>query len=161
MLLSMDCQQLKRIFGIAAILCMGLATLAHAQNKKVREKNCGDYDTQSEMNDCAAREAKKADTALNKTYQQLLSKISDNKTATARVVAAEKAWIAFRDAELAAEWPVAQGDDPNVLYGSAHPLCYYGELAAMKLQRVETLKELMRYEEGDVCSSGVALSKPS
>jgi uncharacterized protein YecT (DUF1311 family) len=38
-----------------------------------------------------------------------------------KVVAAEKAWIAFRDAELAAEWPVPEGENPNALYGSVHP----------------------------------------
>jgi uncharacterized protein YecT (DUF1311 family) len=110
------------------------------------------------MNDCAAREAKKADEALNATYRELLSKIKQNKTATEKVVAAERSWIVFRDAELAAKWPVPEGENPNMLYGSVHPLCYYNEYAVMTRERVKTLNELMRNEEGDVCSSGLAQS---
>jgi uncharacterized protein YecT (DUF1311 family) len=110
------------------------------------------------MNACAAREAHKADEVLNSTYRELLNQIKDDKTATERVVAAEKSWIVFRDAELAAEWPVPAGENPNVLYGSVHPLCYYNELAAMTWDRLKTLKDLMRNQEGDLCSSGLAKS---
>jgi uncharacterized protein YecT (DUF1311 family) len=108
------------------------------------------------MNDCAAAEAKRADAALNATYRDLLNKVKENRTASQKVVTAEKAWIVFRDAELAAEWPVAEGENPNFLYGSVHPLCYFNELATMTWERVKTLKNLMRNEEGDVCSSGLA-----
>jgi uncharacterized protein YecT (DUF1311 family) len=134
---------------------LGFAYTALAQSAKTPEKQCGDYDTQSEMNDCAAREAGKADAALNSTYQELMGKIRSNKTAIAKLIAAEKAWVAFRDAELAAEWPVADGENPNVLYGSVHPFCYYNELTAMTLDREKTLKELMSHEEGDLCASGI------
>jgi uncharacterized protein YecT (DUF1311 family) len=137
---------------------VGAAGLSHAQSEKTPIESCGNLHTQSEMNDCAATEAKKADTILNATYRQLLSKVRENKTATERVVAAERAWIVFRDAELAAEWPVPDGENPNTLYGSVHPLCYYNEFAAMTWERVKALKELMRHEEGDVCSSGLARS---
>jgi len=128
----------------------------HAQAVKTVIESCGDLNTQSDMNDCAATVAKKADEALNATYAELLNKVKENKTATEKVVAAEKAWIVFRDAELAAEWPVAEGENPNILYGSVHPFCYYNEFATMTRERAETLKELMQSEEGDVCSSGLA-----
>jgi uncharacterized protein YecT (DUF1311 family) len=108
------------------------------------------------MNDCAAREAKRADAALSATYQQLLRKIGDNKIATEKVTAAERAWAVFRDAELAAEWPVPQGANPTLLYGSVHPLCYYNQFAAMTWNREKVLKGLMQNEEGDVCASGLA-----
>jgi uncharacterized protein YecT (DUF1311 family) len=128
-----------------------------ARAAKMPEKQCGDYGTQSEMNDCAAREAHKADEALNSTYRDLLGKLKSDKTATARMVAAEKAWIAFRDAELAADWPVADGENPNLLYGSVHPFCYYNELTALTLERLKTLSNRMKHEEeGDVCSIAIA-----
>jgi uncharacterized protein YecT (DUF1311 family) len=130
--------------------------LLHAQNQKSPVANCGDPKTQSEMNDCAAQEAKRADMVLNATYRELLSKIRENKTATAKLVSAEKAWIVFRDAQLAAEWPVADGENPSVVYGSVHPGCYFNALAAMTLERVKALKELMQKTEGDDCSSGLA-----
>jgi uncharacterized protein YecT (DUF1311 family) len=109
------------------------------------------------MNDCAAREAHKADDALNSTYQEVLGKLKSDKTATARMVAAEKAWIAFRNAELAADWPVADGANPNLLYGSVRPFCYYNERTALTLERLKTLSDRMRHEEeGDVCSIAIA-----
>jgi uncharacterized protein YecT (DUF1311 family) len=117
----------SRLRGLAILLLIGHAGIVLAQKGKI-EKPCGDYGTQSEMNDCAAREAHEADEALNATYKQLLVRLRDDKTATARVVAAEKAWVIFRDAELAADWPVADGENPNLLYGSVHPFCYYNEL---------------------------------
>src|ERR1035437_780439 len=74
--------------GFAILLFIGHISIACAQKARVPEKLCGDYGTQSEMNDCAAREAHKADAALNSTYKKLLIRLGDDKTATARVVAA-------------------------------------------------------------------------
>jgi uncharacterized protein YecT (DUF1311 family) len=145
----------------AAIFLFGSVSPSHAQGVKTPIEICGNLHAQSDMNECAAMEANKADAALNATYRELLSKVRENKTATDKVVAAEKAWIVFRDAELAAEWPVSKGENHNALYGSVHPLCYYNELAAMTWERVKALKELMRNEEGDVCSSGLAQSGQS
>lgn len=141
-----------RLSGLAFSFVLGLAAVSHSQTTKVPEKACGDFDTQAEMNDCAAQRAQEADAELDRVYRALLDKIKDDKTAEAKMIAAEKAWIAFRDAELAAEWPVAAGEDPNVTYGSVHPFCYYTERAAMTTQRVETLRQMMHHEEGDVCS---------
>jgi len=142
--------------AFAILLFIGHTGVVLAQKGKI-EKPCGDYGTQSELNDCAAREAHEADEALNATYKQLLVRLQDDKTATARVVAAEKAWVIFRDAELAADWPAADGENPNLLYGSVHPFCYYNELAALTSARSKTLSDRMRHEqEGDVCSTAVA-----
>jgi uncharacterized protein YecT (DUF1311 family) len=141
---------------LAAFWLIGSGCVIRAQGEKMPIQNCGNLATQAEMNDCAVAEAHKADVALNAAYRELLNKTRDNKTATERVVAAERAWVVFRDAELAAVWPVAKGENPNLLYGSVHPLCYYNELARMTWERVKTLKDLMSYQEGDVCSSGLA-----
>ena len=140
----------------AAFCLLGTVGLIYAQGEKPPVEKCGNLHTQAEMNDCAAAGAKKADAALNAAYRELLTKVRENKTATKKLAAAEKAWIVFRDAELAAEWPVAEGENPNLLYGSVHPLCYYNELATMTWGRVKALKNLMTKEEGDVCSSGLA-----
>ena len=142
---------------LIAVSLLGSACLSDAQLDRGAVQNCGSLHTQSEMNDCAAREAHKADDALNSTYQKVLDRLKSDKTATARMVAAEKAWIAFRDAELAADWPVADGANPNLLYGSVHPFCYYGARSALTLERLKTLRDRMRHEEeGDVCSIAIA-----
>ena len=148
---------LRGMSCFAILLTLVHINVGYAQAAKEPQKRCGDYGTQAEMNDCAAREALKADDALNSTYKEMLGKLRADKTATARVVAAEKAWTAFRDAELAADWPVADGENPNLQYGSVHPFCYYNERAALTLARVKTLSDRMRHEqEGDVCSTSIA-----
>lgn len=141
---------------LAAFSLLGSACVSDAQLDKAAIESCGKLPSQSEMNDCAAREAHKAEDALNSTYQKVLGKLKGDKTATARMVAAEKAWIAFRDAELASDWPVADGADPNLL-GSVHPFCYYNERTALTLERLKTLSNRMKHEEeGDVCSIAIA-----
>lgn len=142
---------------LVALSLLGSACLSDAQLDQAAVESCGSLHTQSEINDCAAREARKADDVLNSTYQEVLGKLKSDKTATARMVAAEKAWIAFRDAELAADYPVADGANPNLLYGSVHPFCYYNTRTALTLERLKTLRDRMKHEEeGDVCSTAIA-----
>jgi uncharacterized protein YecT (DUF1311 family) len=137
-----------------SLLCAVL--IAASLQMKAQAKPCGSYDTQSEMNQCAATEAKKADALLNATYQELLAKLKDDKIAQAKLIAAQRAWIAFRDAELAAMWPTAAGEDPRIRYGSVHPFCYSEELATMTHNRTRELRELMSHQEGDVCGGPLA-----
>ena len=145
---------------IVALSLLGSACLSDAQLDEAAVERCGNLHSQSEMSDCAASEAHKVDNALNSTYQEVLRKLKSNKTATARMVAAEKAWIAFRDAELAADWPVADGANPNLLYGSVHSFCYYNARTALTLERLKTLSDRMRHEEeGDVCSIAIASTR--
>jgi uncharacterized protein YecT (DUF1311 family) len=108
------------------------------------------------MNLCAANEAKKADQLLNTTYRQLLAKLKDNKIAYQKLITAQRAWIAFRNADLAAQWPIAPGEDPQTIYGSVHPFCYFEALAAMTQERTRELQTLMTHEEGDICSTNLA-----
>jgi uncharacterized protein YecT (DUF1311 family) len=148
---------LRGDLGFVILLIFVHVNFGYAQAAKEPEKQCGDYGTQSAMNECAAREAHKAEDALNSAYRDLLNKLTGDKTATARVVAAENAWMAFRDAELAADWPVPDGENPNLLYGSVHPFCYYNERTALTLARLKTLSDRMQHEgEGDICSTSIA-----
>jgi uncharacterized protein YecT (DUF1311 family) len=150
--------QVRCLLGWVIVLVVCAVTSGYAQSAAKKHKPCGDYDTQSEMNQCAAEEAKAADDALNTTYREFLAKLKGDETATTRAIAAEKAWIAFRDAELASDWPVAKGENPNIQYGSVHPFCYYNEFAALTWDRIRVLRGRMkREEEGDVCSVQVAM----
>ncbi len=142
--------------ALVALCLLASVIVSFAQGVNTIIEKCGKLHTQAEMNDCAATEAKMADAALSTTYRELLSRVRENRTATERLVAAEKAWIIYRDAELAAEWPVAEGQNPSILYGSVHPFCFSLKLATMTWDRVRTLKDLMQHEEGDVCGSGLA-----
>ena len=44
---------------------------------------------------------KKADAELNVLYRQITARLKDDKATTELLVAAQRAWVAFRDAECA------------------------------------------------------------
>lgn len=140
-------------FACFAVLYLCLPCLAQ---KRHWSRPCGDYDTQSEMNQCAQDKATAADTKLNEAYAELLAKLKDDAFTRSKVVAAEKAWIAYRDADLAASWPLRPKEDPLLTYGSAHPLCYYTALAEITNQRTSVIQEWMTPREGDICSTQLA-----
>lgn len=124
---------------------------------KAQSTPCGSggHETQAEMNQCAIDEFRNADKRLNETYKELLDKLRNNKTALSKVIAAERAWIAFRDADLAARWPLAPGENPQVL-GSVHPFCFYEALTEMTNRRTDELRYLSFPLGGDVCGGPLA-----
>jgi uncharacterized protein YecT (DUF1311 family) len=139
---------LSMLFVLLLAICLSM---------KAQSKPCGSgsHETQAEMNQCAIDEFKNADKRLNETYKELLDKLKNNKTALSKVIAAERAWIAFRDAELAARWPLAPGENPQIL-GSVHPFCFYEALTEMTNRRTDELRYLLFPVEGDVCGGPLA-----
>jgi uncharacterized protein YecT (DUF1311 family) len=144
----------KRSISLVIVLA-SVTGVACSQTATASSKLCGDYGSQAEMNGCFAKEAQEADARLNATYRKLLSKIKDNKIAVARAVAAERAWVAFRDAQLAALWPVESDAELQSL-GTAHPMCYAMERKAMTEERIKQLRQQMKSEEGDICAPAAA-----
>jgi uncharacterized protein YecT (DUF1311 family) len=61
---------------------------------------CANATTQADMNRCAASEFARADAALNVQWRRTLA---GNRKRSAKQIAAQRAWIAFRDAECEAE----------------------------------------------------------
>ena len=97
--------------------------------------------TQTDMNACASGEAARLDAELNEVYRKLLSQAASQAGAVAKVKAAERAWIAYRDAYLDAMYPA---EDKPAEYGSIYPM--EAELLRAKLtqQQVTALKELLK-----------------
>jgi uncharacterized protein YecT (DUF1311 family) len=81
--------------------------------------------TQIEMNQCAANEYRAADRDLNAFYSKLEK--------TKELIAAERAWIVYRDAECAYQVKAVEG-------GSMAPMVQASCLADLTKQR---LKQLM------------------
>ncbi len=96
--------------------------------------------TQFDMNACARGEAARVDAKLNNVYRELLSKAADEPEAVAKIKAAEKAWIAYRDAYMDAMYPAK---DKAAEYGSIYPMD--AELLRAKLtqRQVTALQELL------------------
>ncbi|QRN55773.1 DUF1311 domain-containing protein [Dyella caseinilytica] len=105
--------------------------------------------SQGAMNECASNSYGAADKELNQVYQQVLRKYAKDTVFVAKLKAAQKAWLTFRDAELAARFP----DSDITNYGSVYPMCVNNELEAMTRKRTEELRAWLKgTEEGDVCA---------
>jgi uncharacterized protein YecT (DUF1311 family) len=106
--------------------------------------------SQAAMNECASNSLGAADKELNQVYQQVLHKYAKDTVFVAKLKAAQKAWLAFRDAELEARYPA---NDKSLEYGSVYPMCANNELEAMTRKRTEELRSWLKgAEEGDVCA---------
>jgi uncharacterized protein YecT (DUF1311 family) len=91
--------------------------------------------TQTEMNQQASVEFKKADKELNKIYGQLLSTLDASEKKA--FVASEKAWITFRDLECKFECMGSEG-------GSMYPMLYSSCMTSMTEKRTTELKEIIK-----------------
>ena len=72
-----------------------------------QQPDCSDPQTQAAMNECAARDANAADADLNLIYKAVVSHYEQADLAATssegvkRLRAAQRAWVAFRDAQCA------------------------------------------------------------
>jgi uncharacterized protein YecT (DUF1311 family) len=101
------------------------------------------------MNRCADQDAKAADAELNRVYQELLSKSKGDASATKKLRDAQRAWIAFRDAQLEALYPA---EDKQREYGSIYPMCYAIVTTAMTKDRTIQLRRML--QDKDPCDIG-------
>ena len=104
--------------------------------------------TQLAMNKCADADLRQSDADLNRTYQQVLSKYSNDPIRIAQIKKAETAWLAFRDAEIDALFP----ESSRLERGTVYPMCRAMHLTGITVERTKALKALLEHEEGDVCA---------
>ncbi|MDQ3687265.1 MAG: YbaY family lipoprotein [Acidobacteriota bacterium] len=106
--------------------------------------------TQAGMNKAACDEYTKTDAELNTIYRQVLRERQADAGFTRKMRAAQRAWIAYRDAHLAALYPAA---DTRREYGSVYPTCRCAALTEATRKRTEELRRWTKAAaEGDVCA---------
>ena len=110
----------------------------------VQADDCANASTQGAMNECAAKQYKQADSQLNALYKQINSRLQDNPDSKKRLVSAQRAWVAFRDAECSFAASGVEG-------GSVYPMIYSGCLAELTEKRVAAFKTYLDCQEGDLC----------
>lgn len=116
----------------------------------------GAAQTQGEMNEQACRNYKSADAELNRVYQKILRDYKADLTFIKKLKNAQRAWLVYRDAELAAVYP----DTSPGVYGSVNPMCRCTELQHLTESRTEELRRWITGTiEGDVCAGSVRLQK--
>ena len=102
--------------------------------------------TQAEMNACASDEAARNDAELNEVYRKLLSQAASQEEAVAKIKAAERAWIAYRDAYMDAMYPAK---DKQAEYGSIYPMEADLLRAELTQRQVTAIRELLQQYSGD------------
>jgi uncharacterized protein YecT (DUF1311 family) len=104
---------------------------------------------QSEMNRCAGEDSGAADAELNHVYQNLLAKNKGDANTMRKLREAQRAWVAFRDAQLEALYPA---QDKQLEYGSIYPMCYSIVATAMTRERTAQLRRML--QDKDPCDIG-------
>jgi len=77
----------------------------------------------------------------HKVYKLLLTKVSGDALATAKIRAAEKAWTAYRDAYIEAMYPAK---DKQAEYGSIFPMEVDLLGAKLTRQQISALRDILR-----------------
>ena len=114
--------------NIVIILLLALPTLIFSQ-------------TQTALNATAADNYRNSDKALNYVYQSVLKKNVKDAAFVKSIKAAQKAWIAFRDAEMMAKFP---HKDEAMYYGSMFGLEWNSALKELTDKRTKELKAYLK-----------------
>ena len=104
---------------------------------------CDNPVTQSDMTYCAGWQFKKDDAGLNDVYGRLKENYTEIPAAKSALTKAQRAWVAFRDAECELE---AAGEEG----GTAQPMIYSQCLSRLTTLRTEQLQKRLDCQEGDL-----------
>jgi uncharacterized protein YecT (DUF1311 family) len=121
---------------LLALTPLLFSTLAHAAD-------CDNATDQATMNQCAAQQNKAADKELNALYQQITTRLKSSPDSKKLLIGAQRAWVTFRDAECKFSSAGVEG-------GSVYPLIYSNCITELTKARVETFKNYLKCQEGDL-----------
>ncbi|MBF6043258.1 DUF1311 domain-containing protein [Pseudomonas sp. P154a] len=105
--------------------------------------DCDNATDQATMNQCAAQQNAAADKELNALYQQITTRLQAEPERKKLLVGAQRAWVAFRDAECKFSASGVEG-------GSVYPLIYSSCTTDLTKARVQTFRNYLKCQEGDV-----------
>jgi uncharacterized protein YecT (DUF1311 family) len=129
-----------RYFTAAYILAFSSA-LSLAQDSEQYRACKEKAKTQVEMTVCVNKEVAQVDAVLNDIYRKLLLKAQSEPEAVAKIKAAERAWITYRDAYIDAMYPAK---DKQAEYGSTYPMEVGLLRVKLTQQQVAALSELLQ-----------------
>ena len=124
-----------------ALIMLGILTISPVA---ARAEPCGANATQLDLDRCADRDFRKADAKLNAAYRRIMDRLTGEARGRKLMAEAQKAWLAFRDAECAFSSSDTEG-------GSMHPMVVSGCLATLTEARTRTLDGYLACKEGDSC----------
>ncbi|QMS88898.1 lysozyme inhibitor LprI family protein [Nostoc edaphicum CCNP1411] len=101
----------------------------------VQKLNCNNPQTQTAINECTKLSYQNSDKKLNQAYQKLVSTLE--KPRKQKLIAAQLAWIKFRDTNCEFERSRYEG-------GSIAPTIYFGCLENTTKLRTQELQEYLK-----------------
>jgi uncharacterized protein YecT (DUF1311 family) len=124
-------------------LVLALSVAAISLSTPVMAQDCAPTDdSQMCLNARAGAEYRAEDEKLNKAYGELIKRLSDSPDDKKLLQTAQRAWIAFRDAEC--EFATNNSKD-----GSIYPMALLGCKLGLTQARTEQLNAYLSCEQGD------------
>ncbi|MHC5766791.1 MAG: lysozyme inhibitor LprI family protein [Nostoc sp.] len=108
-----------------------------SEMRLVQKLNCNNPQTQAAINECTKLSYQNTDKKLNQVYQQLLSILELERPRKQKLIAAQLAWIKFRDTNCEFERSRYEG-------GSIASTIYFGCLENTTKQRTQQLQESLK-----------------
>lgn len=134
--------------ALFAVFLLVLASLAYADqsmsDQQIVDRYCDKANTQRDMDQCSAAALTDADRQLNATYQAVLKKWAAFPAVITKVRQAQRNWLTYRDADVAARFAIADQDRAAGTAGTAYPTARNLYQAALAFERVARLCEFLR-----------------
>lgn len=106
--------------------------------------DCANAQDQTTMNQCAGKDFTAADKKLNDAYRQIEGRLKDNAASKKLLVDAQRAWVAFRDAECKFQGgPIDQA-------GTIYPMVVANCQTSLTNDRLSDFKTYLNCPEGDI-----------
>jgi uncharacterized protein YecT (DUF1311 family) len=125
----------RRLVILLSAAVLTVLSSAHAED-------CQNAVSQREMNNCANAAYDKSDAELNAVYKQVTSRLKGDAKQASLLVTAQRAWIAFRDAECDFVSSPTTG-------GSINTMVQANCRDRVTSARVNDLKSYLQCAEGD------------
>jgi len=136
-------KSLRAVLWISIAGFLGISSLHGQTQADLDQQSCGQFH--------------KADASLNATYAKILKEYGKDAEFISKLKAAQRAWLAFRDAELEALFPKP---DKQAEYGSVYPMCRCMQLQELTQERTKNLQLWLKgIPEGDVCAGSVKTAR--
>jgi len=130
---------------LLSIVLLLMSSSCFAQNSAQYDACNEKAQVQSEINRCASDEAARVDAELNTVYRTLLQQVK-RPAYVAKIKAAERAWVVYRDAYIDATYPAT---DKQSEYGTIFPMEVNMLRATLTRRQIEALREMMQTYKGD------------
>lgn len=119
-----------------------VSVLAFLSIAPAQAADCANATDQATMTQCADAGFKKSDAELNALYKRIEQRLKDNADTKKLLIAAQRSWVSFRDAECGFA-------TANVAGGTLYPMVYAQCADGLTQARIKDFKAYLSCQEGD------------